>query len=71
MPNAESRNVFINSRQVKQRYGDASDMWIHRRLHDKSGFPQPVYICGRRFWRLAALIDWERNRAARPEVTAA
>jgi len=56
---------------VKQRYGDASDMWVHRRLHDKSGFPQPVYICGRRFWRLADLVDWERNRAARPEVTAA
>jgi len=37
MPNAESRNVFVNSRQVKQRYGDASDMWVHRRLHDKSG----------------------------------
>ena len=31
MPNAESRNVFVNSRQVKQRYGDASDMWVHRR----------------------------------------
>jgi hypothetical protein len=54
---------FVNSRQLKQRYGNVSDMWLFQRLHDDSGFPQPLYIRGRRFWRLAELIKWERGQA--------
>jgi len=38
-------------------------MWIWRRLKDESGFPRPLDISGRRFWRLSSLIVWERNRA--------
>jgi hypothetical protein len=53
--------IFLNSRQVKERYANASDMWIFRRLHDDSGFPEPIYVRGRRFWRLADLIKWERG----------
>jgi predicted DNA-binding transcriptional regulator AlpA len=67
---AESDDRFLNSRQVRQRYGDASDMWLWRRLNDDSGFPRPLDICGRRFWRLADLVAWERERASR-EVAAA
>jgi predicted DNA-binding transcriptional regulator AlpA len=48
---------------VRARYADASDMWLWRRLNDDSGFPKPLEICGRRFWKLSALIAWERNRA--------
>ena len=54
---------LLTAAQVKRRYGNASDMWLWRRLHDSSGFPQPLFICGRRFWRMAALIAWERTRA--------
>ncbi|HZZ21890.1 MAG TPA: hypothetical protein VFE60_04600 [Roseiarcus sp.] len=54
---------LLTAAQVKRRYGNASDMWLWRRLHDSSGFPQPLFICGRRFWRMAALIAWERARA--------
>ena len=54
---------FLTSRAVRARYGNCSDMWIYRRLHDGSGFPQPLSICGRRFWKLSGLIAWERARA--------
>ena len=54
---------LLTAAQVKRRYGNASDMWLWRRLHDSSGFPQPFFICGRRFWKLSALIAWERAQA--------
>jgi predicted DNA-binding transcriptional regulator AlpA len=62
----QSAEVFLTARQTRARYGHASDMWLHRRLHDKSGFPQPVVICGRRFWRLSDLIEWENKTAHQP-----
>jgi predicted DNA-binding transcriptional regulator AlpA len=52
---------YLNSRQVRERFGNCSDMWLWRRLRDGSGFPQPLEISGRRFWLLADLVDWERN----------
>ena len=56
---------YLNANQVKHRYGDCSDMWLHRRLHDDSGFPPPdLVVNGRRFWRLSSLVRWERQRAA-------
>jgi predicted DNA-binding transcriptional regulator AlpA len=51
---------YLTTKQVRQRYGDASDMWIWRRLNDESGFPQPTLIAGRRFWKLSVLLAWER-----------
>ena len=55
--------MFLNGAPNARRYGNVSDMWLHRRLRDTSGFPQPVVICGRRFWRLNDLRAWERNLA--------
>jgi predicted DNA-binding transcriptional regulator AlpA len=54
---------YLSARQVRRRYGDASEMWIWRRLNDGSRFPQPTVIAGRRFWKLSELIAWERMRA--------
>jgi hypothetical protein len=54
---------FLTSAQVKKRYGGVSDMWLHRRLRDGSGFPQPMIIETRRFWKLSELEAWERERA--------
>jgi hypothetical protein len=65
----QSTDCFLTARQTRTRYGDASDMWLHRRLHDASGFPEPVVICGRRFWRLSDLITWERKAAEHPAKT--
>jgi predicted DNA-binding transcriptional regulator AlpA len=37
---------------------------IDRWLDDPDlGFPQPIYINRRRFWDLAEIESWERNRA--------
>lgn len=54
---------LLTAAQTKRHYGGTSDMWLWRRLHDESGFPKPIIICGRRFWRMTALIAWERSRA--------
>ena len=59
----DAHERLLTAAQVKRRYGKASEMWLWRRLHNSSGFPQPLFICGRRFWRMAALIAWERTRA--------
>jgi hypothetical protein len=63
-PNTDpAEDVFRTSADVRRRYG-VSDMWIHRRLTDRSGFPQPLVINRRRFWKLADLVAWERTQAA-------
>ena len=52
-------NKRIQATAVRALCGDTSDMWLWRRLHDpESGFPKPVYIGRRRFWREADVIDW-------------
>lgn len=48
---------FLNSKQVRERYAGASE--------DEFGFPRPLDISGRRFWRLSSLIAWERSRATK------
>ena len=50
-----AREVYLNSREVMNRYG-ASSMWIWRRLRDELGFPQPALVVATR--RFLAL---ERN----------
>jgi predicted DNA-binding transcriptional regulator AlpA len=53
-------DCFLTSKQTRSRYGDSSDMWLWRLLNDeKSGFPKPLMIRGRRFWRLSDLVAWE------------
>jgi hypothetical protein len=60
-----ANDVLLRSLAVRQRYG-CSDMWIHRRLTDASGFPRPIYIAGIRHWRLSDLLVWERAQAELP-----
>jgi hypothetical protein len=57
--------VFLTTRQLRDRYGGVSHMWIERRLLDDPEFPKPVYFGIRRFWKLAGLETWERTRAAK------
>jgi hypothetical protein len=63
-PNTDpAEDIFRTSADARRRYG-VSDMWIHRRLADGSGFPRPLVINRRRFWKLSDLIAWERTYAA-------
>jgi predicted DNA-binding transcriptional regulator AlpA len=50
---------YIPAAAVKRMFGGVSDMWLWRRLADPaSGFPQPIYVGGRRFWREVDLLAW-------------
>src|SRR6266576_2451054 len=59
-PADDSDDYFLSAVQVRQRYGNASDMWLWRRLRDDSEFPRPIEIRKRRYWKLSELIAWER-----------
>ncbi|SHJ19719.1 transcriptional regulator, AlpA family [Shimia gijangensis] len=55
----------ITAKTVRQICGDVSDMWIWRRLNEpESGFPKPVYIGRRRFWREAEILEWLDGQSA-------
>jgi predicted DNA-binding transcriptional regulator AlpA len=68
-PQAPQLNIhdrYLTSTQVRQRYGDLSEMSIWRWLRDPDmAFPRPLVLRRRRFWREADLVAWERQRAAR------
>jgi len=62
-----ANEVFLTGRQVRQRYANASPMWLWRREHDASGFPLPVVIAGRKMWSASELETWERSLATKSE----
>jgi predicted DNA-binding transcriptional regulator AlpA len=57
---------YLTAAQIMERFGGVSHMWIIRRMAD-AGFPQPVRFTSsktsRRFWRVADVEQWERERA--------
>jgi predicted DNA-binding transcriptional regulator AlpA len=63
-PVDDSDDYFLTAVQVRRRYGNASDMWLWRRLRDDSNFPRPIEIRKRRYWKLSELIAWERACAS-------
>ena len=57
------QTTFLPAGQVRSRYG-VSDMAIWRWLHnERLGFPRPIRINGRRFWKRTDLESWEASRA--------
>lgn len=57
--------VFLPARKVWERYGVTS-MTLHRWLKDpNNNFPKPTYLGRFRYWRLADLEAWERDRSAK------
>ncbi|MFZ5690550.1 MAG: hypothetical protein ACOY5F_04785 [Pseudomonadota bacterium] len=59
---------LIRSAALKKRYGDVSDMWIWRRLHDGSGFPQPYRFGRIRMWDEDELDAFDRQCAGGREA---
>ncbi len=58
---------YLNSRQVRERYGSISDMSLWRWLNNEAlRFPKPLIINNRRFWDQSSLEEWERTRSASP-----
>lgn len=61
----KSSDDLLPANAARSRYG-VSDMTIFRWLADpKLGFPQPIRINGRRYWRLADLQAFEARQAER------
>jgi hypothetical protein len=57
--------TYLTAAQVRKRYGGVSDMALWRWLRDERlGFPQPLRIQSRRFWRLTDLVAWECAQTA-------
>ena len=57
-----SEGRLLPAKQVKHRYGDISDMTLYRWAHNADlGFPEPVYINGRRFWYEENLDAFDRR----------
>lgn len=63
-----SHQIFLTAAQVRQRYGNASRMWIVRRMAD-SEFPQPVRFARMRYWRASDLDAWDAQAAAKQRPT--
>jgi predicted DNA-binding transcriptional regulator AlpA len=56
--------TYLNAAQVRTRYGGMSDMALWRWLRDDElGFPKPLVINGRRFWKASELTAWEATMA--------
>jgi predicted DNA-binding transcriptional regulator AlpA len=59
----------LNSRSVRARYDNPSDMTLWRWVNDdKLNFPKPAIIRGRRYWDEAELDAWDASQAAAVEV---
>ena len=65
------QGTFLPAAKVRERYG-ISDMSLWRWLNDPDlAFPKPLYIRGRRFWRISDLEGWEDGRAKASAMGAA
>jgi predicted DNA-binding transcriptional regulator AlpA len=63
--------TYLPASAVRGRYG-ISDMSLWRWLRDEAlGFPHPMRINGRRFWRLADLEAFEASRTETEKQEAA
>lgn len=58
--------VWITAKQVCDRYGGRSQMWLWRKLHDDSNFPRATYFGRIQFFNVAELEGYERSCAASP-----
>jgi hypothetical protein len=52
--------IWISARQVCQRYGGRSHMWLDRKLRNNPDFPRPAYDGRIRIFRVAELDDYDR-----------
>ncbi len=63
---------LLTATQVRQLIGGISDMTLWRWMHDERvGFPQPVVINRRRYFRASEIEAFQERNAARPQGAAA
>jgi hypothetical protein len=64
-PTASAAAVWLSSRQVRDRYGGVSHMWLERRMQSDPRFPRPKKFGRLRFFELKRLEEYERAVAAK------
>lgn len=57
------RERRVGSRYVKELFG-VTDMTLWRWLNSDTGFPKPIHISGRRYWREADILAFLDAREA-------
>jgi|SRR6516225_3434873 hypothetical protein len=50
--------VLLTSKQVRELFGNCSEMWIARREREGPGFPRARHIGNREYWVLGELKAW-------------
>lgn len=64
MSNDIDDDRLLTSKQIRAHCGNVSTMCIWRWMRDpRVGFPQPVKIQTRNYWRAADLRRWQAERA--------
>jgi hypothetical protein len=58
--------VWITAKQVCERYGGRSLMWLWRKLRDEPTFPRPTYFGRIQFFSVEAVEAYERATIANP-----
>jgi len=60
----QSGDTYVTGKQLRDRFGGRSDMWLWRLLNDpEADFPKPVVIRRHRYWALSEVQRWiEANR---------
>ena len=62
---APSTAKYIDTPQLRDRYGGVSHMWVERRLQNDPTFPRPIYIGRLRYFEVEKLAAWERAVATK------
>jgi hypothetical protein len=57
--------IWISAKQVCQRYGGRSNMWLVRKLQTDANFPKPTYFGRLQFFKLETLETYDRTVIAR------
>ena len=52
--------IWITAKQVCQRYGGRSQMWLWRKLQGDLTFPKPTYFGRLQFFKQASLDEYDR-----------
>jgi predicted DNA-binding transcriptional regulator AlpA len=64
-PHEDGSTTYLPARRVQDRYG-ICDRTLDRWIKDESvGFPKPIVVHRRRYWRVGELVAFERRRAAK------
>lgn len=62
--------VWISAKQVRQRYGGRSNMWLVRKLQNDANFPKPTYFGRLQFFKLENLENYDRTVIAQSSAVA-